>query len=128
MLTRRSVHMRVGRRSRLASGRMGKAILLGLGAIVMLIRGSDVALGQGNTNTTAQPPLFTAIDLHPAGFKFSLGSGISGREQVGEASVEDIAPHHALLWRGSASSAVDLTPGGFIESEARGVCAGQHVG
>ena len=35
---------------------------------------------------------------------------------------------HALLWSGTAASAVDLNPVGFTFSEARGVFGGQQVG
>lgn len=35
---------------------------------------------------------------------------------------------HALLWSGSAASAIDLNPSGFLTSEGLGISAGRQVG
>src|SRR5205823_5685084 len=51
-------------------------------------------------------------------------------EQVGEGKLitDPAGNDHALLWHGSAASAIDLTPDGFIDSVAWDVAAGKIVG
>lgn len=63
------------------------------------------------------------IDLSPtnlSGFTSSVAWGIGGNQQVGSGTIG--ANTHALLWTGTADSAVDLhptnLPGGFTDSEA----------
>jgi hypothetical protein len=46
----------------------------------------------------------------------------SGDQQVG------VGGGHALLWRGTAASMVDLHPRGFVSSMATAVFGGQQVG
>ena len=70
---------------------------------------------------------YVAIDLHPAGFAFSIAHGVSGDQQVGRGQVT-IGREHALLWSGSAANIVDLQPLGFIDSAAFAVSGGQQVG
>ena len=121
--------MHIGTRRSLASGRMLRAMLLGLGTISMVIPGNAVDWSQSVLE--AAPPLFSAIDLHPRGREIdeSWVEGISEGQQVGESNhTGRSTPHHALLWRGSADSVVDLNPSGFVESEAHAVCGGQQVG
>jgi len=78
--------------------------------------------------------VFTTTDLNPSGFSNSLANGVGGGQQVGSGSVPAtglIGPgsSHALLWTGTAASAVDLNPGGgFTTSQALGVGGGQQVG
>ena len=92
------------------------------------------------------------VDLHPHGFVRSVASGISGDEQVGS-GVLQAAPStgpggspaqgmllisgsvsfaggawHALLWRGSAGTVVDLHPRGFISSGAYRTNGHEQVG
>jgi hypothetical protein len=74
-------------------------------------------------------------DLHPtalADFLVSAVNGTSGTQQVGYGTVSS-APYHyrALLWSGSAASAVDLAPTnlpGFTDSMAIGTSGTQQVG
>lgn len=59
------------------------------------------------------------IDLHPAsGYVDTSVEGASGDTQVGWGSVDFGTKTHALLWRGSAESFVDLHPGGYASSYA----------
>lgn len=77
----------------------------------------------------------SAIDLHPAPFTggtFALG--ISGEEQVGGGYLpigsDPFDPYrlHAILWKGSADTHVDLHPLGFDSSWAVGVDGGNQFG
>lgn len=79
----------------------------------------------------------SAVDLHPAGFTFSRINGIDGGQQVGWGNVYYVHGgrkpylvnyYHAVLWTGSAASAVDLHPAGFGQSWGSGVGGGQQVG
>jgi len=53
------------------------------------------------------------VDLHPAGFDVSYGLGASDDSQVGYGS-QPLKGYHALLWKGTAASFVDLDPGTFL--------------
>jgi hypothetical protein len=54
---------------------------------------------------------------------------IRGDQQVGFAGLgEVINPAHAILWRGTGESAVDLNPAGFASSYAMGTNGRQQVG
>lgn len=93
------------------------------------------------------------VDLHPRHLSFVLSeaSGIdpTGHQQVGASALfvdleseaggfppnEDDPPtltikteNHALLWSGSAASAVDLHPAGFFSSYATAVAQSRQVG
>jgi len=76
----------------------------------------------------------SVVDLNPNGFVGSRALGASGREQVGWGAIKVDIPealgmtHHALLWHDSAESVVDLTPPGFIDSQATSTYGGQQVG
>ncbi len=50
----------------------------------------------------------TFTDLNPAGFEFSEVNGVSANTQVGVGNLSTDQSTHALLWKGSASSVVDL--------------------
>ena len=72
-----------------------------------------------------------AIDLNPSGFMSSLAHATDGKTQVGyAASTAAGLDSHAMLWSGSAGSAVDLHPAafGFTRSTANGVSGSQQVG
>lgn len=78
----------------------------------------------GNVGTPAQ---YVAINLNGSGYGHTWGSAIGDGEQGG------IDNGRAVLWRGSASSVVDLHPGGFwdrsgVSATSGGVQvgAGQH--
>ena len=120
--------MRIGIRWGLATGEIRNTLLLVLVAVAILIPGGDGALGQRSTRTTAQTPLFTAIDLTPGGFTDAHAWGISQGQQVGDGGGPATGGLHALLWRGNAASVVDLNPTVFGSSEAHGICGGEQVG
>src|SRR5690242_18460345 len=62
---------------------------------------------------------YSATLLHPDGFTGSSGWGVSGNVQVGQGQgPSTINNTHAMLWNGSAASAVDLNPTGFDLSYA----------
>src|SRR5664280_2450600 len=71
---------------------------------------------------------YTFIDLNPSGFDYSYGQGISGSQQVGYGTLTSGGNNHALLWSGTAASAVDLHPSGFSSSLAEGISGSQQVG
>jgi hypothetical protein len=68
---------------------------------------------------------YVAVDLGPSGFADSSAFGIAGGQQAGGgfgSATGGVA--HALLWSGTAASAVDLhqfLPAGFIDSRARSI-------
>jgi hypothetical protein len=72
------------------------------------------------------------VDLNPTnlgGFTYSESRGTSGTQQAGDGGTGSI--DHALLWSGTAASAVDLNPtnlSGFTYSEANGTNGTQQVG
>src|SRR6516225_4969575 len=88
---------------------------LGLVLAVVVLGGAQPAAAQ-----------YIFIDLHPSGFTDSAAVGVSGGQQVGCGETADST--HALLWTGSADSAVDLHPSGFTNSVANGVSDGQQAG
>src|SRR5260221_529934 len=89
---------------------------------------SQLATASG---TSAQ---YVAIDLHSSGYVqtsgyfYTVGSGIGDGEQAGEACCSSTG-HRAVLWRGSASSIVDLHPGGvWAGSVVQATSGGIQVG
>lgn len=52
---------------------------------------------------------------------------MSGTQEVG-VGTGPAQVQHALLWSGTAASAVDLNPANFVQSQANGVSGGQQVG
>ena len=73
----------------------------------------------------------SAVDLNPTGFKISNANGVGGGQQVGRGAGSSTGgSDHALLWNGTAASAVDLNPSslGFNSSEAYGTNGSQQVG
>ena len=75
------------------------------------------------------------VDLHPAGFSNSEAHGLYSdpnplgvRQQVGFGLNTLANQVHALLWTGTAASAVDLNPSGFGYSHAVGTDGVQQVG
>ncbi len=119
--------MRIGIRRSLAAGKVCTALLLGVSPIALVVPGVDVAFSQSGTGSHLL--LYTAIDLHPLGFISSGVNGIYDGQQVGVGSTDTEGGHeHALLWRGSAGSVVDLTPHGVVFAQATATCGGQQVG
>ena len=76
----------------------------------------------------------SVVDLHPRGFDSSEALATSGGQQVGWGNPigtenrPGLWQHHAVLWRGSAGSVVDLHPNGFTSSEAHGISGAEQVG
>ena len=70
------------------------------------------------------------MDLHPAGFTTSEAFGTSGNQQVGYAGImESGLELRAMLWSGTAASAIDLHPAaGYQNSIAESVSANTQVG
>jgi len=57
----------------------------------------------------------------------SVAYSVSGAYQAGRA-LDANGNSHAILWNGTAASAIDLTPGGATNAVAYGVGGGQEVG
>src|SRR5262249_35863080 len=85
------------------------------------------ALRSGGVQPAAAADYIT-IDLNPSGFRASIGYGVSGGQQVGSGIRPGSIGSHAVLWTGSAASAVDLSPSEIVLWEALGVSGGQQVG
>jgi hypothetical protein len=68
---------------------------------------------------------YDVVDLTPSG-SIGVAYDISGGQQVGDASAGN--NFHALLWSGSAASALDLNPAGITDSFATGIAGSQQVG
>src|ERR671939_376828 len=74
---------------------------------------------------------FVAVDLHPSsGYAVTLGWGIGDGVQAGQSDKTGPGPGvvHALLWRGTAVSVVDLHPNGFTDSRALATSGGVQAG
>jgi len=65
--------------------------------------------------------------LQPAGFTYSAGTGNTSTNQVGYGSTIG-SQNHALLWSGSAASAVDLNPFGYASSDANAIAGTRQAG
>jgi hypothetical protein len=99
----------------------GKALISRKALIVPLV--ATVLLGVVIQQAWALA--YTVIDLNPRGFDYSFAGGISGSQQVGWGwGPATGACDHAVLWSGTAGSAVDLhqfLPPGFTDSYAQGI-------
>ncbi|HZN64264.1 MAG TPA: PEP-CTERM sorting domain-containing protein [Tepidisphaeraceae bacterium] len=73
-------------------------------------------------------PGFAPLNLHPAAASVSSAFGTDGVNQVGGAWFGNDS--HAVMWRGTAASYVDLTPThlGFTDARAHGIHGGRQVG
>jgi len=64
------------------------------------------------------------VDLHGSGFVETVAAAVAGGRQVGwgeRAAVNGVSSYHALVWRGTANSCIDLhafLPRGYISSKA----------
>lgn len=77
----------------------------------------------------ARAVTYTATLLHPTAYSFSMAVGASGASQVGSGYGTTTGENpHALLWNGTAASAVDLQPTGFTSTKAFGVSGASQVG
>lgn len=95
--------------------------------------------GGGGTRTEIHPFLWygsaeSAVDLTPLTLGFGAGQvfGTDGTQQVGFGytiiGVNAFGGPYAVLWSGTAESAVNLNPPGSIASQANAVSGGQQVG
>ena len=80
--------------------------------------------GVGQTNAA----IYTVVDLTPSGFEQSIATNISGTQQVGYGTGPPGLTRQALLWSGTAASAVSLNSSGFDRSIANGISGTQQVG
>src|SRR5215510_12484109 len=84
------------------------------GLLILAVAVTTLAL-----SNTGEAATYAFTDLNPDSlFPGSQGKGISGGQQVGLGFEIDIGSGHALLWSGTAASAVDLNPVGFTSSYA----------
>jgi len=71
------------------------------------------------------------LDLHPAGYTFSIAFATNGVQQVGEADDAAFPRHkHAIVWTGTATSAVDLNqflPTGYTDAQAMAIDANGNI-
>src|SRR3569833_287579 len=75
-------------------------------------------------------PNAAPVELNPFNSPYSQVSAVSGNRQVGTASVLIGGTYYAraILWRGTAKSARDITMAGYDNSFAFGLHGGQVVG
>ena len=71
---------------------------------------------------------YVAIDLSSDGYGSMSGWGIGDGEQVGDCLCGQFGTERALLWRGSASSLVNLHPDGFTASSGSATSGGVQIG
>lgn len=67
-------------------------------------------------------------DLHPAGFYSSQATCLFGSLQAGYGRLEQSGPLHPLLWQGTAASAVDFLPPGFVGGKIYALGDGLQAG
>ncbi len=72
--------------------------------------------------------LKTPVDLNPAGFAYSEAYAASGKVQGGYAFSSTTNTNHAVIWRGTAVSAVDLTPSTVSSAYVTGLGSHSEVG
>lgn len=76
--------------------------------------------------SSASATTYTATLLHPLGFSTSRGSGISGTSQVGTGFVAPTGnTGHAMIWSGTAASAIDLHPPQFFDRSSASAASGE---
>jgi hypothetical protein len=74
------------------------------------------------------------VDLTPGGFRIAEARATNGAQQVGwgvtlaDSQQSTVWHDHALLWSGTAASAVDLHPSNYVYSRAFGIGGSQQVG
>jgi len=92
---------------------------------VPLAVGSVLAITVMSLPVFAGTPSYTVVMLTPDGFKSSQAMGAANGQQAGEGYPEGAGFPHALLWSGSAASAVDLHPAEYTLSAAMGTSSEQ---
>jgi hypothetical protein len=89
----------------------------------------QLALTAVGCAATAASAGYVATVLHPVQFDYSIAEGVSGGTQVGLGQFTTGGSRsNALLWQGTAQSAVNLHPEGFQSSAAFGVHETSQVG
>src|SRR5437588_13040786 len=74
-------------------------------------------------------PMYTGVDLTPAGFDWAAIGRTADGQQVGNVGGPATGGHsHALLWTDGTSRFLDLHPAGFTASVALGARGGHQVG
>ena len=68
------------------------------------------------------------VDLNPAGFAYSEAYVVHGTAQAGYAFSSTTNTNHAILWNGTAASAVDLTPSTLSSAYVTGLGHRSEVG
>ena len=85
----------------------------------------------GNVYTRAviwgAPTHYSAQSIHPTGYRNSNATAVDGEYQFGTASLP-FAVVHAAMWRGSASTFVDMHPNWASNSSIVDASDGQQVG
>jgi hypothetical protein len=72
---------------------------------------------------------FEAVDLHPKAYEKSRAMGCSGTQQVGYGTPKGARADVALLWSGTAESAIELrAPDPKLETTAYAIAAGVQIG
>lgn len=95
--------------------------------------------GGGGTRIEIRPFLWfgsasSAVDLTPFGLGYGAGQALAtdGVQQVGYGQqvigANAFSGPSAVVWTGTADSAVDLNPSGSIQSQANAISGGQQVG
>jgi hypothetical protein len=102
------------------------------GVVFDVSAGQAVGVGSPLSNHAYLWTTVGALDLNPSGFAESEALGTNGTQQVGYASGSGgTVDEHALLWNGTAASAVDLSPtnlSGIYDSLAVATSGTQQVG
>jgi hypothetical protein len=114
-----------GNQSQLANAGGSGSTSGNTGASSGTIRVSCDGPNNGTSSASSTTAQYVAIDLHCSVLASSVGYAIGGGEQVG---VAFNLLERALLWRGSASTLVDLQPDGFTDSRAVATSGGVQVG
>ena len=68
------------------------------------------------------------LDITPSGYFGADILGIAGTQQVGSGQLTEQAQPHAILWTGTAESAIDLNPSAFTGSVAYSTDGATQVG
>ena len=91
---------------------------------------SIVGDGNGHALLWLLTNLSNPTDLHPGpAYSSSVAYGINGTRQVGSALTNSTTPaRHAILWNGTAASAIDLTPAGSPGADGYGIDSSHEVG
>jgi hypothetical protein len=85
-----------------------------------------LSTANGSSFTSLNPT--SIVDGISTPWYYSVAEGVNAGKQVGFGYPSNASYSHAVLWSGTAASAVDLNPTTFTSSVARGVGGGIEVG